>query len=240
VPFSVYRQLSESDQAAYRDMHTTSNLKLDLGGKQRQAGDQLAYDSMMSYGESLQGDVPLGASMSSGASRLKDLSLTTPQGAYTPMLSEVARWMGGDNFTALFGWEPGDLAKTQLFTAEAGNAVMARIQETKGAVSDAEMAYFKTISPQLGKEPAANYVMAELLHRAGVRMQNRAGAYAHYVDMKQKAGGVATVAGFNRWFHNADAAKPWNPWAGESDSVDNLLGQYADTLAEKQGLRRVK
>lgn len=66
-------------------------------------------------------------------------------------------------------------AQIEKITADLGNRVMARIQETKGAVSNAEMEYFRRISASIGKTAAGNLLLLEKERRVwerAARMRN--------------------------------------------------------------------
>lgn len=61
------------------------------------------------------------------------------------------------------------LGQIETLTADLGTRVMARIQETKGAVSNAEMDYFRKISASIGKTPYGNMLLLESERRVWER-----------------------------------------------------------------------
>lgn len=94
---------------------------------------------------------------------------TGDTGAWAPAKLFFAKYLGmGDTE---------GIPAQELFTVETGNMVMDRISQTKGAVSEKEMAYFQEISPGLGRDPFSNFAVlkwaeqeAELrIHKARAR-----------------------------------------------------------------------
>lgn len=73
--------------------------------------------------------------------------------------------------TGLGIFDEAETARIEKITSDLGNRVMQRIQETKGAVSNAEMDYFRKISASIGKTPAGNLLLLEKERRVWERAQ---------------------------------------------------------------------
>lgn len=88
----------------------------------------------------------------------------TPTGWWTDMslpLRQMAAQMGLADRV-----KTGDI---EALNAVLGNFAMSRIQDTKGAVSEKEMAYFIAISPALSKTPEGNRLLMEIQRNIGAR-----------------------------------------------------------------------
>lgn len=106
-------------------------------------------------------------------------------GKWAPLQTEAAAWLGVN---------PEGVSSAQTFDALMGNRVMSRIQQTKGAVSEKEMGYFKQISPGSDKDPLTNYALLEIDRRAAYREQDKM-KYAQ--DYLQQNG---NMVGFDQWY----------------------------------------
>lgn len=126
-------------------------------------------------------------------------------GKWAPIQTEVAAYLGTD---------PDGVATAQLFDVKMGDKVMQRIQQTKGAVSEKEMAYFGKISPGSDKEPFTNYALLEIDRRAAVREQDKLNYVEDYLQEK------GNLLGFDKWY-----MKNHDPFKNEF-SVDSLRKQY--------------
>jgi len=72
---------------------------------------------------------------------------------------------------------------------------MARISQTKGAVSEKEMAYFGKISPGSDKEPFTNYALLEIERRAATREEDKIQYIKEYMTAND-----GDLIGFDRWY----------------------------------------
>jgi hypothetical protein len=126
-------------------------------------------------------------------------------GKWAPMQTQASAWLGLNSE---------DVANAQLFDVKMGDRVMARIQETKGAVSEWEMAYFAKISPGSDKEPLTNYILLEIERRAAFREQDKMNYVRDYINDN------GDLVGFDQWY-----MKNHDPF--EKFSVDAMKRDFA-------------
>lgn len=139
-------------------------------------------------------------------------------GAWEPMKMEMARYLG---------LSPDQVSNIELFDTKMGDAVMSRISQTKGAVSEKEMAYFKKISPGSDKTPFTNYVLLEINRRQGMRQQDKMQYIPEYLEKNKN------LNGFDAWYmkekdpfgdFNLDAMKSdFDKWS-TPDGQDEFAG----------------
>jgi hypothetical protein len=144
-------------------------------------------------------------------------------GKWAPLKTEMSAWLG---------LNPDDVATAQMFDVKMGDKVMGRIQETKGAVSDREMAYFSRISPGSDKEPFTNYVLLEIDRRAAEREMDKLNYVEEYIQNK------GNLLGFDQWYlKNHDPysefdvnamRKEFDSWkqGGNVNDDDSLIQRY--------------
>ena len=106
-------------------------------------------------------------------------------GKWAPLATEAAAWLGVNE---------DEVAQAQLFDVKMGDMVMERIQQTKGAVSEKEMAYFGKISPGSDKEPFTNYVLLEIDRRSASREQDKMTYVREYLREHKD------MLGFDQWY----------------------------------------
>lgn len=106
-------------------------------------------------------------------------------GKWAPLQTEVSAYLG---------LNPEDVATAQIFDVKMGDMVMQRIGQTKGAVSEKEMAYFGKISPGSDKEPFTNYVLLEIDRRAAERELDKLNYVEEYINRK------GNLLGFDQWY----------------------------------------
>jgi hypothetical protein len=105
----------------------------------------------------------------------------------------------------------------EAFNVLMGDKVMGRIQETKGAVSEKEMAYFGSISPGLDKTPFTNYLLLEIDRRAQERQLGKLKYIKKWFAGTDKNGEQRQSlfddeGGFDEWY-----MKNYDPYGGEFD-----------------------
>jgi hypothetical protein len=144
-------------------------------------------------------------------------------GKWAPLKTEMSAWLG---------LNPDDVATAQMFDVKMGDKVMGRIQETKGAVSEKEMAYFSKISPGSDKEPFTNYVLLEIDRRAAEREMDKLNYVEEYIQNK------GNLLGFDQWYlKNHDPypefdvnamRKEFDSWkqGGNVNDDDSLIQRY--------------
>jgi len=106
-------------------------------------------------------------------------------GKWAPIKTEAAAWLGINE---------DEVAEAQIFDVLMGDKVMARIQETKGAISNKEMTYFQKISPGSEKEPFTNYALLEISRRAAFREQDKMQYLREYLSDNED------LIGFDQWY----------------------------------------
>jgi hypothetical protein len=89
-----------------------------------------------------------------------------PTGFWTELTMPVRSALAG------LGLDEETMGKIEFVTSQLGDRVMARIQETKGAVSEKEMEYFRLISASIGKTPGGNILLLEKERRVHERAAN--------------------------------------------------------------------
>jgi len=131
----------------------------------------------------------------------------------TPFFNELNQYLG-----AITG-DPDVLKGVSIkeaFNVVMGDKVMGRIQETKGAVSEKEMAYFGSISPGLDKTPFANYLLLEIDRRAQERQLDKLKYlddwFAGTSESGEKRLSLFDDEGFDEWY-----MKNHDPYGGKFD-----------------------
>lgn len=94
------------------------------------------------------------------------LQQNVPSGFWTNAAQPVRQALAGLGLA-----DEKTVGQIEALTADLGNRVMARIQETKGAVSNAEMDYFRKISASIGQTPYGNLLLLEAERRVWIRAQ---------------------------------------------------------------------
>ena len=130
-------------------------------------------------------------------------------GKWAPIMTDAHAWLGLNS---------DEVATAQTFDTKMGDKVMSRIQETKGSVSDKEMAFFKTISPGSAKEPLANYMLMEIDRRKATREQDKMNYVEGYLAEK------GNLLGFEDYYmKNHDPFPPFTV-EGMKTSYNEFLG----------------
>lgn len=118
---------------------------------------------------------------------------------------------------------PGDGAARGSFQSLAVDAQLTFIAKTKGAVTDQEMALFRSAVPGLGQSPQANQMIADILSAGARRVQTRAKFMEEYAARNGSLEG--SKAAWDRYMQE-------NPLMerGESGIVLNEEGNYSSYL----------
>lgn len=118
---------------------------------------------------------------------------------------------------------PGDGAARGSFESLAVDAQLTFIQKTKGAVTDQEMALFRSAVPGLGRSPAANQMMADILAAGAQRVQTRFKFMEEYASRNGSLEG--SKAAWDRYMQE-------NPLMerGDSGIILNPEGDYSAYL----------
>ena len=113
---------------------------------------------------------------------LSMLDRTLPAGGTGPIQNDLM--LVRQYATSLGLGDEAQTATLESLGAMLGNYAMARIQETKGAVSEKEMEYFRQISPGLGKSTQGNRVLLTIQQKIAERSLRA----ANMVDNWREAG----------------------------------------------------
>jgi hypothetical protein len=151
----------------------------------------------------------------SRATRAQNMLKYVETGKWQPFVKSIAEWTGLD---------PDMISSSQVFNTEMGNYVMGQIQNTKGAVSEKEMAFFEEISPSLGKDHFANYAILEIAKRKAERAYDMPRKYSKYIALN-KAG--KTDLDFRTWYMQTQ-----DKYKGEFD-INEVRGRYNKMMGVK-------
>jgi len=209
---------TEEKQAAYAKV-PKSGQTINLGGKDGNELDQYNTSMIGGLGDAAMGAGNRAQQAEQGLGLLKSMIQSGNEtGKWANMRNEASAWLGVD---------PENVADAQLFGVKMGDKVMGRIQQTKGAVSEKEMAYFDKISPGINKEPFTNYVLLEIDRRSAMREEDK----MNYIVEFKTGPGKGNMMGFDKWYlKNHDPFPPFDldqlrgefeGWSGAGDTVES-------------------